>query len=391
MKRKALIVAPTYPFPIDGGNLVALHGYHVALKHAGFDDVHFLGFDDSGHPLASKFDVEQLVLKPPKITLKGLIDFIGGNSLLFSRYQSRSFLSQLRGLCAANAYDTVFFQHAYVGQYLLHVKDLLPKHCNKVISSEVLESRAFRTKAQLAQNPLLRQAFYKEANILDSAEASVFNMFDRVTFFSEEDKQHYLKFGGTADARVVNLGIEVDRYPVLERTPEPDGPLRVAFFGAFSWFANTDALRYLLDDVWPVVANAVPEVELVIAGREIPEWAFERANDRLRIVGRVESIAEFLESVDVVLSPIRIGGGIRLKILESLAYGRKVLSTRVGMEGLDPRVLKFVQAVDLPNEYASTLAALSANRALIAERGRAAAALVREIYDARRLATLFEA
>ena len=75
----------------------------------------------------------------------------------------------------------------------------------------------------------------------------------------------------------------------------------------------------------------------------------------------------------------------------SLAYGRKVLSTRVGMEGLDPRVLKFVQAVDLPNEYASTLAALSANRALIAERGRAAAALVREIYDARRLATLFEA
>ena len=52
MKRKALIVAPTYPFPIDGCNLVALHGYHVALKHAGFDDVHFLGFDDSGHPLA---------------------------------------------------------------------------------------------------------------------------------------------------------------------------------------------------------------------------------------------------------------------------------------------------------------------------------------------------
>jgi polysaccharide biosynthesis protein PslH len=390
MKRKALIVAPTYPFPIDGGNLVALHGYHMALRHSGFDDVHFLGFDDSGHPLASKFEREQLVIKPPKVTIAGALGFAVGRSILFSRYRSSAFSAELKKLCSDNRYEAVIFQHAYIGQFLSEVADLLPKSCIKVISSEVLESRAFRTKALLANNPLLRIAFNKEAAILDVAETSVFNTFDRVTFFSDEDRQHYLKFGGSSDARVVNLGIEVDRYPLLERSPEPSGPLRVAFFGAFSWFANTDALRYLLDDVWPVVEKTVPDVELVIAGREIPEWAFSRANARLKVVGRVDSIAQFLETVDVVLSPIRIGGGIRLKILESLAYGRKVLSTRVGMEGLDPRVLKFVQAVDTPGEYASALAALSADRALIAQSGRSAAALVREIYDARQLVALFK-
>jgi polysaccharide biosynthesis protein PslH len=389
MSKKALIVAPTYPFPIDGGNLVALHGYHIALQAAGYTEIHFLGFDDTSHPLKGQFPCEFLVEKPPKLTATGVLGFAAGRSILFSRYDSTAFESALIRLCTDNAYCAVLFQHAYVGQYISSIRHLLPNNCIKVISSEVLESRAFRKKAALAGNPLLRWAFNREAGILDRGESAVFNRFDRVTFFSEEDCQHYRSFGGASDARVINLGIEVERYPVLDRTSVGDERLRVAFFGAFSWFANTDALKYLLEDVWPVVERSTPNVELLIAGRDIPDWAMARSGGRLRVVGRVDSISEFLKDVDVVLSPIRIGGGIRLKILESLAYGRLVLSTRIGMEGLDPKVLGFVKAVDTPEEYANELKALASDRSLLEKDSRSAADLVREIYDARNLSSLF--
>lgn len=391
MTAKALIVAPTYPYPIDGGNLVALHGYHVALRHAGMDEVHFMGFEDPGHMGGDQFEAVTLLPKPPKVSAMGALRFAWGQSILFSRYHSAAFTMALKQALARHPYKVVLFQHAYLGQYLGKVLNELAPGCLKVASAEVLESRAFLKKAELNANPLLKLAFQRESRLLDAQETQVFDLFDRVTFFSEEDKQHYRSQGGRAEAHVVNLGIEVDRYPVIAPRESDGETLRVAFFGAFSWFANTDALDYLLNDVWPVVEAQAPRVELLIAGRDIPEWAYQRASDRLKVVGRVESIAGFLEGVDVVLSPIRIGGGIRLKILESLAYGRLVLSTRVGLEGLDPRVLPEVQAVDTPQEYANALRALSEQGHKLSDKARQASELVRSIYDARHLAPLFVA
>jgi glycosyltransferase involved in cell wall biosynthesis len=287
-------------------------------------------------------------------------------------------------------YEAVLFQHGYMAQYIKVVAALLPSQCIKVASPEVLESRAFSKKSELARNAISRFALARESSILDRLESGVFNSFDRVAFFSQEDLDHYRHHGGVSDAAVVNLGIEVDRYPLVPITPSSNGRLRVAFFGAFSWFANTDALDYLLRDVWPVVEEKVSNVELLIAGRDIPDWAYKQQSDRLKVLGRVESISEFLRGVDVVLSPIRIGGGIRLKILESLAYGRTVLSTRVGLEGLDPRVVRHVMAVDTPEEYASVIGDLASNPKQLSGHTEPTSDLVRSIYDAKLLAHLFK-
>lgn len=387
---KALIVAPTYPYPIDGGNLVALHGYHMAMRSAGFDAVHFLGFEDKAHPPGSHFEVAHVVEKPPKFTAKGLARHAVGDSLLFSRYWSERLVQSLQGLASQHRYDAVLFQHGYMAQYIRSIASMLPAHCVKVASPEVLESRAFLKKAELASSPISRWALSRESRILDRVESGVFNAFDRVALFSQEDLVHYRQHGGTSQATVVNLGIEVDRYPLVPITASGTGRLRVAFFGAFSWFANTDALEYLLRDVWPVVEAKVNNVDLLIAGREIPDWAYKHQSDRVQVLGRVDSIAEFLKNVDVVLSPIRIGGGIRLKILESLAYGRTVLSTRVGLEGLDTRVVKHVRAVDTPDEYAEAINSLASDPGRLCEQAKTASELVRSIYDAKLLAELFQ-
>jgi polysaccharide biosynthesis protein PslH len=388
--RAALIVGPTFPYPIDGGNLVALHGYHVALRHAGYDEVHFLGFDEPGRSVKAQFEQCTLVPKPPKFSVGGLIRHALGSSLLLERYLSGAMVQALKAQIQAHEYEAVLFQHGYMAQYLQAVKHLLPAGCIKVSSPEVLESRAFRTKSQLASSALARMLMQREANILDRRETEAFNAFDRVAFFSEEDRQHYLGFGGTAEASVVNLGIEVDRYPFLPKAPPgDDGPVVIAFFGAFSWFANADALKYLLEDVWPAIRASHPRVILKIAGRGIPEDLMASKDERLEILGRVDSIEDFLRGVDIVLSPIRIGGGIRLKILESLAYGKPVISTTIGLEGLADEVAGLVTKADSPAEFAHAVTQFSNAPARLASSSASGAALVRQIYDARNLSALF--
>jgi polysaccharide biosynthesis protein PslH len=381
----ALIVAPTFPYPIDGGNLVALHGYHLALRHAGYDEVHFLGFMDEAHPGGTQFEKVALINKPPKFTAQGLIGHALGHSLLLARYWSNDFAAKLTELVQAHPYKAVFFQHGYIAQYLKVVQDRLAPDCVRIASPEVLESRAFLTKSQLASNALMRLALRRESRILDREESEVFNGFQQVLFFSEEDKAHYMKHGGTAPAEVIRLGVDIQRYPVVPHSTGQRDGLTLAFFGAFSWFANTDALEYLLRDLWPYVQSHIPNATLLIAGREMPEWAYAHASDRLKVLGRVDSIESFLSGVDVVLSPIRIGGGIRLKILEALAYGRTVISTRIGLEGLAPEVARFVHAADTPEEFVRVLQRLSAAPDLFVSESKQACDLVRNTYDARNL------
>ena len=384
-KKTALIVAPTYPYPIDGGNLVALHGYHVALRHAGYDEVHFIGFADDTHPAGKQFEKIKLVTKPRKFTARGLARHAAGQSLLLARYWSNEFEAALKSMLREQPYQAVFFQHGYMAQYIDAALPLLPEGCVKIASPEVLESRAFMTKAQLAGNQLARLALKRESRILDRDESAVFNAFDRVLLYSTEDQAHYLKHGGRASVEIVRLGVDIQRYPVVPRAATSAPGVTLAFFGAFSWFANTDALEYLLKEVWPQIEARVPDATLLIAGREMPDWAFTCATPRLKVLGRVDSIEDFLSNVDLVLSPIRIGGGIRLKILETLAYGRSVLSTRVGLEGLAPEVAQLVHAADTPEEFAEAIIRLSADKAFLASQAQVACQLVRETYDARGL------
>jgi len=362
---------------------VALHGYVVALRAAGIDNIEFVGFDN-GSKAAAELPDAVFVTKPGRLRVAPLAMHAMGASLLMGRFLSRQFVDRIQAITAAAKYDVVLFQHAYMAQYLECIKENL-SGALKVASSEVLESRAFREKARIAGG-FKGRLLMREARILDQAEARAFSGFDRVTFFSEEDRQHYTDCGGKVHAEVINLGLDMSRYELLE--PAPKGELKVAFFGSFSWFANVDALEFLISDVWPTVVAAIPTAELHIAGRDAPEWL--RSNSALNIFahGRVDSVRDFLRDKHAVLSPIRIGGGVRLKMLESLAWGRPVISTTAGAEGLESELVSLISLADTPDEFAAVLKSFAKDEAtqIRAERG---CAIVREKYDARRLCSLF--
>src|SRR5205807_579263 len=107
----------------------------------------------------------------------------------------------------------------------------------------------------------------------------------------------------------------------------------------------------LLDDIFPAVRERVPDATLTLVGRHPPGWL----RDRVKVTAGVELFADvpdvrpFLARCGMLAVPLRIGGGSRLKILEALATGTPVVSTRIGAEGVDlelGRHLRVVEGID---------------------------------------------
>src|SRR5262249_37897863 len=109
----------------------------------------------------------------------------------------------------------------------------------------------------------------------------------------------------------------------------------LVFVGSMSYLPNVDAAEFFVRDVLPLIAAEMPEVTLSIVGAR-PAASVQRlaADPHVRVTGLVDDVRPYYAAAAAAIVPLRIGGGVRMKILESMALGVPILSTRVGAEGL---------------------------------------------------------
>ena len=139
---------------------------------------------------------------------------------------------------------------------------------------------------------------------------------------------------GTEQTEVVDNGVDTEYF--RPRRDVDRDPYGMVFLGSLDWRPNQDGARLLLDSIFPAVKAAEPRASLAIVGRNPPDWLKEHAarTPGVRVFGNVPDVRPFLATCGMTVVPLRVGGGSRLKILESLSMGTPVVSTRIGAEGL---------------------------------------------------------
>jgi glycosyltransferase involved in cell wall biosynthesis len=246
--------------------------------------------------------------------------------------------------------------------------------------------RYHETERHLLKRWYIRSQWRK----FEALERRVFAEVDRVVAVSPEDAHLVRTHFGVDHVEVVDNGI--DR-PYFEAVRPAGDPGTLLFLGSLEWRPNLDALRLLLDAIFPAVRAEVPEARLVIVGRNPPAWLAQRvaATPGVELHGNVADVRPFLAASGVLAVPLRIGGGSRLKILEALACGLPVVSTRVGAEGLCLEPGRDLVVVDSTEQMAAALVECIRDpekARMTAARGRR---LVLERYDWEALAGKLEA
>jgi glycosyltransferase involved in cell wall biosynthesis len=168
---------------------------------------------------------------------------------------------------------------------------------------------------------------------LEQLESRLLAKFDAIVTVSGDDAALLRQRYAVHEVHVVENGI--DRAYFEQVRPARD-PRRILFLGALDYRPNGDAVRVLLDRIWPRVLAGEPSARLCLVGRNPPRGLVRRAAEmpQVELHPNVADVRPFLAQCGVMAVPLRIAGGSRLKILEALASGLPVVSTRVGAEGL---------------------------------------------------------
>jgi glycosyltransferase involved in cell wall biosynthesis len=225
--------------------------------------------------------------------------------------------------------DIVHFEYHVMGQYV----GALPDHNATRILSEfeagVLASRehfATGKEGGALGDWLQRRAW-------ERFERRIIGEVDAVVVFSDRDREALAALGRRTPIVRIGLGTRLPATPL-----DPLGAtdhLRVVFVGNFMHPPNIDAAIRLTDAVFPAVRARFPDALLRIVGAHPPQRLLSRAHSGVDVTGRVPDVTPWMNAAAVVAVPLRLGGGMRVKVLEALAHGKAVVASKRALEGLD--------------------------------------------------------
>lgn len=181
---------------------------------------------------------------------------------------------------------------------------------------------------------------------------------------------------GTRSAVVPN-GVDVDYF----RPTAGDDSAGLVFAASFDSIPNQDAVRYFLEEIWPVLLADDPRRRMTFVGRG-PGADLKRAagDRRVTVTGPVADVRPFIAAATVYVCPLRVGGGTRLKVLDALAMGKALVATRLSVEGLGLTSGRHYLEAETPLEFLSQVRRLEADPNLRRNLGAAGRELVERQY-----------
>jgi glycosyltransferase involved in cell wall biosynthesis len=283
-----------------------------------------------------------------------------------------------RILCGRR-FDVVNLEFSYLGR--CHLRQAPP---GEKLPAVVVDSHNidYDLARQYARNGAsLVRRLYASANWrkLRREELATYRDADGVYLCSAADQQRLLNEAPEARTAVIPNAADVEYYQPRPADPSPDGRT-VVFFGLLSYVPNIDGVVHFIHDIWPHIAEAHPEARCKIIGGRPPSSLLSLTGPRVELTGFVSDLRPHLAAAAVVVVPLRLGGGTRLKIVEAMAMGKAIVSTTLGAEGIAAVPGRDLLVEDQPGAFADAVNRLLAEPGLAAHIGQSARQLAVERY-----------
>jgi polysaccharide biosynthesis protein PslH len=200
--------------------------------------------------------------------------------------------------------------------------------------------------------------------------------FDGIVVFSEQDALRLRQW-------VSSEKVFVSPFPVFDTPGGQDagfGGFRCVFVGSETHFPNQDGLEWLLINVWPEVLRQIPDCKLQVIGRWREGTVARLGAAGVEFLGFVPDLAAALKG-GAMLAPIRVGSGIRVKILDAMSHGIPVISTSIGCEGIPASDESEILIRDDPQGFADAVVRIARSREMRERLSRAGRALISRVYS----------
>ena len=335
---KILQVCSKIPFPPKDGGSIAMDILTHGLINAGNTvDVlsvntskHFININDVDLNYRNKTNYRIVFIDTVVKPFDAFVNLFSNKSYNISRFYSLDFEKVLIELLQSKEYDIVHLETLWVTPYI----DVIRKYSKAkiVLRSQNIEFMIWERLAQDTQNPIKKMYLKLLAKRLKTYEYDVLNKFDAIATITELDTVVYKKMGCTLPIIHVPFGIDLEKYKIdVSNLEKPS----VFHIGAMDWRPNADGIEWFLKNIWLKVQSKNSSIKLYLAGRNMPEWLLQFKMNNVVVLGEVADSHEFINSNSIMIVPLTSGGGMRVKIIEGMAFGKTIISTSVGAEGIE--------------------------------------------------------
>ncbi|ALS20720.1 glycosyltransferase [Paenibacillus naphthalenovorans] len=369
--KNILFLTHLYPYPPnDGGKIVSFN----TLKHLAEYGHHITvcTFYSKEKDDLSTFPLEMQVYGVPvdyANTLGGgMKNLISPLSYNMEKYVNRQMRELVFSLLSALNIDIVYVDHLHMAYYGRLIKQTYP-HLIVVLRQHNVESLIMKRVAEEERNPIKKLYFQMQYAKLNAYESSICADFDECIMITQEDLNLMEKMNHRVRLSLLPAGVDMNKYVPLDYR-QNEWPT-ITFLGSLAWMPNIQGVTWFMENVFPSLLRQVPNIQFYIVGKNPPESIVKYESQypkNVHVTGFVEDERPYIAASDVFVVPLKIGGGMRIKILNALAMKKPVVTTSIGAEGIHLKEGSF-EVADSSADMEKTILKLLNNKDLAGQMG----------------------
>lgn len=346
--------------PLDAGGRI--RSFHIARELAKMHQVTFFSFhaEESDHDQRSLTSVFHRVVTHPLSMSAGrgfgeAMAYLGNHfsplPYSIAKYCKPAVARHLRKVLAEDKYDVIlcdFLTPAPIVPFDLGIP--------VVVFTHNVEAMIWKRNWEIAHSPLWRFVFKREYTKIRAVELRYLGMAARVLTVSDADSALFAGDIDRAKIATIPTGVDTEYFHPMNGEVSDN----IVFTGSMDWMPNEDGILYFVDEILPLIRKQRPQVRLWVVGRRAGKKvkALAEADSGIEVTGQVDDIRPYIAKGSVVIVPLRVGSGTRLKIFEAMAMGKAVVSTTIGAEGLPVNNGTDIVLADKPEQFASSVVQL---------------------------------
>jgi len=326
---KILMISSYLPYPLHSGGQVRL--FNLVKELSGKHEITLICENRDHQTIEDVKAVEKIckkvitVARRKQWSIENIVKSVGSSqSFLVTGHTNLMMQKAIQQELAKQKFDLIHVETFYVMQNLVsNIPIVLVEH-----NIEYQVYKRFMDQTPLPVRPLLSWDIAK----IKRNEEAAWSQATELVAVSDEDKK-VMEQEGFSPA-VVSNGVDIDKFSLKTQKKQSfDAQRKILFIGDFKWLQNRDSVKFVIEEVWPRISLKLKSENvqhtLWIVGRHIPESIRSLTNNPNVLFDEessAKSTPEIFQEADVLLAPIRVGGGTSYKILESMACGTPVVT-----------------------------------------------------------------
>lgn len=395
--KKVLMVLNEEPYPINSGGRMRTKNFIEALSDDGWDISIFhkisspdgLKVEQYGKSFRHVWPCDEFPLTARsghdgagRSVFSKARDLLSGVPWEIYQYTGNDFSKKLMEVIEQNSFDYIFCRYIYSARYILELRsrikakvvvdidDIEPVRMERRINTD--QSLGRYQRFRLLLNNRFFADYHKNLKKVESC-----------LVCSEKDKELVERSGWSSKVHVVPNTVDVRRYDGVPQLTENIWAGKVILCcGHLGYAPNVDGLKWFIEKAWPIIKERVPGVKLHMVGKD-PDPSLSKYLDgrSIFLFPNVPDVAPYYRDASLAIVPLHVGGGTRIKVLEAFACRRPIVSTTIGVEGLDLANSRECLLADDPEVFANQCCSLLTSIDLTLDLAARARVLVEEKYD----------